>query len=399
MQFGKKYRALGTYELQEDAARAVDKVARILGRSYLNFPISDGLEINGPRSEGADEAVTAAVEAARTFMAANGKVSQTSTYTGVSKDKTSNTTKGGDSTDLLGNLLDAELYRVRGESQLSCSEAFERERRSRMKRRLGCYGVSPGGLRFVYVQPQHTGTGTVCPTIEYTPFAGPQSKNLENGGLAWKSCRHHHPPEAWGEDADVAFVFSNNPYRRVLTSAVYQEVIPAAATTSPSQQNIQDFRAWVKRNRDGPHRALYSMSEQIANANVRTTFVGRVSSLTDDLNGVMRLIGLDVDKKKNYNHCISSCDHVQPEDRVGTIGPQREERVKGYGTFCYGCSGNSLGNCQQFPTPVFQCHAGKWKRTFLRFPTPVFVQPRVQRAAAKGFWLLENKMHATRSEI
>ena len=66
-------------------------MARILGRSGLNFPNSDALEITGPRSEGADKAVAAAVEAAGSFVAANGKVSQTSIYTGVSKDKRTNT--------------------------------------------------------------------------------------------------------------------------------------------------------------------------------------------------------------------------------------------------------------------------------------------------------------------
>ena len=67
-QIGNKYKSLGTYELEEDAARAFDKVTRILGRSGLNFPNSDGLEITGPRSKYADEAVAAAVEAAITFV-------------------------------------------------------------------------------------------------------------------------------------------------------------------------------------------------------------------------------------------------------------------------------------------------------------------------------------------
>ena len=66
-------------------------MARALGRSDLNFPNSDTLEITGPRSEGADEAVAAAVEAAKAFVAANGKVSQASIYTGVCKDKRTNT--------------------------------------------------------------------------------------------------------------------------------------------------------------------------------------------------------------------------------------------------------------------------------------------------------------------
>ena len=53
-QFGdEKQRALGTYEQEEDAARAFDKVARILRRSDLNFPNSDAFEIHGPRSGGA----------------------------------------------------------------------------------------------------------------------------------------------------------------------------------------------------------------------------------------------------------------------------------------------------------------------------------------------------------
>ena len=65
-------------------------MARILGRSCLNFPNSDALEIHGWRSEGADEAVAAAVEDARAFVAAGGN-NQTSIYIGVSRDKRSNT--------------------------------------------------------------------------------------------------------------------------------------------------------------------------------------------------------------------------------------------------------------------------------------------------------------------
>ena len=52
-----------------------------------NFPDSNALVINGPRSEGADKAVAAAVEDANKFVAANEKVNQGSTYIGVNKDK------------------------------------------------------------------------------------------------------------------------------------------------------------------------------------------------------------------------------------------------------------------------------------------------------------------------
>ena len=81
---------LGTYELEEDAARAHDKVARILGRG-LNFPKSDALDINGPRTEGADEAVAVAVEAAQKLVANVGYNQKTSAYIGVSKDQRTKT--------------------------------------------------------------------------------------------------------------------------------------------------------------------------------------------------------------------------------------------------------------------------------------------------------------------
>ena len=77
---------LGTYELEEDAARAHDKVARILGKG-LNFLDSDALDINGPRTESADEAVAVAVKAAQKFVAAGGYNQKTSVYIGVCKHK------------------------------------------------------------------------------------------------------------------------------------------------------------------------------------------------------------------------------------------------------------------------------------------------------------------------
>ena len=57
---------LGTYDDEADAARAFDRVARVLCRP-LNFPEDNESEIVGPRSEAADQAVVTAVEAAETF--------------------------------------------------------------------------------------------------------------------------------------------------------------------------------------------------------------------------------------------------------------------------------------------------------------------------------------------
>ena len=66
---GKKYH-LGTYDDDADAARAFDRVARLLGRP-LNFPEEDELGIVGPSSEGADQAVAEAVKAAEIFLGTN----------------------------------------------------------------------------------------------------------------------------------------------------------------------------------------------------------------------------------------------------------------------------------------------------------------------------------------
>ena len=66
---GKIYH-LGTYDDEADAARAFDRVASALGRP-LNFPEENESEIIGPSSEGADQAVAEAVQAAKTFLGAD----------------------------------------------------------------------------------------------------------------------------------------------------------------------------------------------------------------------------------------------------------------------------------------------------------------------------------------
>ena len=66
-QINEKTHNLGSYDDEADAARAFDRVARSLYRP-LNFSDTDPLEVAGPKSEGADQAVTNAMEAAKTFM-------------------------------------------------------------------------------------------------------------------------------------------------------------------------------------------------------------------------------------------------------------------------------------------------------------------------------------------
>ena len=63
---------LGNYDDEADAARAFDRVARVLGRRP-NFPEDDESDIVGPRSEGADQAVATALQAAKSFLNTSGK--------------------------------------------------------------------------------------------------------------------------------------------------------------------------------------------------------------------------------------------------------------------------------------------------------------------------------------
>ena len=67
LQIDGKTHYLGNYDDEADAARAYDRVARVLGRP-LNFPEENESEIVGPRSEAADQAVATAMEAAKTFL-------------------------------------------------------------------------------------------------------------------------------------------------------------------------------------------------------------------------------------------------------------------------------------------------------------------------------------------
>ena len=69
MQIDRMMPHLGNYHDEADAARAFDRLARVLCRP-LNFPEDDKSEIVGRRSEGADQAVVTSMEAAKTFLKA-----------------------------------------------------------------------------------------------------------------------------------------------------------------------------------------------------------------------------------------------------------------------------------------------------------------------------------------
>jgi len=176
--------------------------------------------------------------------------------------------------------------------------------------RQGCYGISPLGARWVYIQPQHTGTGTACRYI---------------GRVADKDqCEHHHPPRPW-PDADVAFTFAANPYRRVLSNAVFAHAI--AATESPSPSTISSFREWVQRHEKALGTRVFPVSIEVDTYGVslreggtwtRATYVGRTTSIEEDLKQILKLLGYQLPAGSSMmRHCISNCAEVPPSLRTG----------------------------------------------------------------------------------
>ena len=123
--------------------------------------------------------------------------------------------------------------------------------------------------------------------------------------------------------------FSANPFRRVLTHAVFDGVI--TASDEPTTENIRAFRSWVqsrgwkKKKKNG----LYSVSKEIRTASVNITVVGRVSSLEEDLHHILTsALGyqLSPDADLTY-HCISSCATVA--SNVSISGTNRRKGKTG----------------------------------------------------------------------
>ena len=117
--------------------------------------------------------------------------------------------------------------------------------------------------------------------------------------------------------------FSANPFRRMLTHAVFMGVI--TASDEPTTKNVLAFRSYVqshgwkikrkKQSRGGKGKeknGLYSVSHEIDTAGVNITVVGRVSSLEEDLHHILTsALGYQLPPRADLTyHCISSCATV-----------------------------------------------------------------------------------------
>ena len=177
----------------------------------------------------------------------------------------------------------------------------------------GCMSTSPLGVRWAYLQPQHTGTGAAVPFLRQIIIDAGASLAADHS-----TCQHEHTPQSWRGAVDVAFTFANNPYRRVRTNAVFKGITPD--TETPSETEIKAFRSWVAKR---GFANLYTVAEEVAKAGVNATCVGQVSRMSEDMRGLLELLGYSLPSSSGddgdllKHHCISSCETVDPADRVG----------------------------------------------------------------------------------
>lgn len=163
-----------------------------------------------------------------------------------------------------------------------------------------CYGTSPTGLKWLYVQPQHTGSLTIVDLIRnlfHVPTCG--------HGHFMANDRHHY----W---ANVSFIFTfvANPFRRVLSNAAYGGVFNGSKRPiNPTPQDIAAFNEWVDRHRLNATRVnscmpsrrgrdacgVYSQAAMLTSYTTRLTnatwFVGCTDNLTHNVGEVLSELG------------------------------------------------------------------------------------------------------------
>ena len=152
----------------------------------------------------------------------------------------------------------------------------------------GCAAVSPSGVTWSYIMPQHTATGTVWRYLNET--------------LGITSCHHLHTV---GHPSSVttSFTFVANPFSRMVSSAAYHNVI-GNASLGPAHQ-VASFRSWVLRLEKPPICAQKAMHNYFPDV-----WVGHVESLAADLETVLVRLGYTLPESPivfEEEHCITSC--------------------------------------------------------------------------------------------
>jgi len=172
----------------------------------------------------------------------------------------------------------------------------------------GCQGTSPTGIHWTYVQPQHTGTGTVLRYL-YT-----------KGIVTNATCQHHHTALP-SPGVTHAFAFVTNPYKRVVSNAGFWKILQAPTEAFPDKDPICRFRAWLHAQDCPP---VLPQTALLACHPVK--FIGHTSSLAADLRTALLGVGypagvgggrvpqeIEFGTGKDQRHCITSCSSNKTE--------------------------------------------------------------------------------------
>ena len=197
-----------------------------------------------------------------------------------------------------------------------------------------CKGVAPNGRRWLFVMPQHTGTSVVASLLRESLHA---------------HCRHYHTPVSArdlgpAEEASDTFVFlfAADPFKRVVTSATYNNVL----YRKTFDDNFCAFKKHVcaapgfgnetpvPGNSDGKRFGLipppmYAFLGQGVNA----TYVGRLSHLQQDLSRVLEILEYPPANLTKY-HCISAC-HRHHSDQLENISTRVRAAVQNFSYMDY----------------------------------------------------------------
>lgn len=214
-----------------------------------------------------------------------------------------------------------------------------------------CWGVSRTNVTWLYIQPQHTGTGAVTRIIDYA-IQCEQPQGCQETPVS--ICPHNHSIRRdtldWflNKTDTVTFTFLRNPFRRLLSNAVFHQVIG----TTGRDEDVMKFRSWILTNYPYPGSPVHDF-RRLSSKNTRnhlnwgrhhlekehsktlraenhflgisevmgkprpSDMYGRVSHLTEDLVTILKRIGFnttDIDGYSPLVHCISSCGEI---DDVG----------------------------------------------------------------------------------
>lgn len=192
-----------------------------------------------------------------------------------------------------------------------------------------CHGVSPNGLRWVYAQPQHTGTDTVGQWLH---------ENAARLGADPQHCWHSHYQKApYG--TNFTFSFVQNPFRRVLTWATsVAEVIPTGdrqdiGHTRKGSHLVAAFRAYVlgsrahrkplcvQRNSSVNAKGCIWAQAAMVRGFPKPWVLNHTANLQAGFEHVLALLGYPEGTFQGFHtvHCQASCTHGAIAERTGAV--------------------------------------------------------------------------------